>query len=74
MIVRLAIVFGPSPSAQVDVAPSTGGVDPDIWAIKKNTEPSGALRSSPHHRTSRPRAFIGRKFTYRPRGKLNLKA
>ena len=32
-----------SPSAQVDVAPSTGGVDPDIRGIKKNTEPRGAL-------------------------------
>ena len=37
-------VADPSPSAQVDVAPSMGGVDPDIRGIKKNMKPSGALR------------------------------
>jgi len=44
MIVWLTNVSDPSPSAQADVAPSTSGVDPDIRGIKKNTEPSGALR------------------------------
>jgi len=37
MIAWLTNVFDPSPSAQVDVAPSTGGVDPDIRGIKMNT-------------------------------------
>ena len=44
IIVWLTSVVDPSPSAQVDVAPSTGGVDPDIRGIKKNTEKRGALR------------------------------
>jgi len=36
--------------AQIDVAPSTGGVDPDTRGIKKNAEPSGALRCiTVHH-------------------------
>ena len=35
--------------AQIDVAPSTGGVDPDIRGIKKNMEPSGALRCTTLH-------------------------
>ena len=50
MIVLLTNVADPSPSAQVDVAPSTGGVDPNIWGIKKNKEPSGALcRNTVYH-------------------------
>ena len=40
---------GSSPSAQVDVAPPTGGAGPDIRGIKKNTEPSGALRRTTVH-------------------------
>jgi len=34
---------------QVDVAPSTGGVDPDIREIKENTALSGALRRTTVH-------------------------
>jgi len=50
MIVLLTNVADPSNSAQVDVAPSTGGVDPNIWGIKKNKEPSGALcRNTVYH-------------------------
>ena len=36
-------------SAHVDVAPSTGGVDPDTRGIKKITEPSGVLRRTTVH-------------------------
>jgi len=36
-------------AAQVGVVPSTSGVDPDIRGIKKNTEPSGALRRTAVH-------------------------
>jgi len=49
MVVWLTNVADPSPSTQVDVAPSTGGVDPDIRGITKNTEPSGALRRTTVH-------------------------
>ena len=37
----------------VDVAPSTGSADPDIRGIKKNIEPSGALRYTTVHRDSK---------------------
>jgi len=48
MAVWLASAADPSTSAQVDVAPSTGGVDPDTRGIKKNTQPLLLLfRSSP---------------------------
>ena len=59
MVVWLTIVSYPSPSAQVDVAPSTGGVDPDIRGIKKDTEPSGALRRTTFCRVSRSGACMG---------------
>jgi len=49
MIVWSTDAADPSPIAQVDVAPSTGGVDPDIRGIKKNTEPSGTLRRTTVH-------------------------
>jgi len=49
VVVLLTSVTEPSSSAQVDVAPSTGGVDPDTRGIKKNTEPSGALRRTTVH-------------------------
>jgi len=49
MIVWLKNAADPSPSAQVDVAPLTGGVDPDIRGIKKITIPSGALRRTTVH-------------------------
>ena len=35
--------------AQVDVAPSTSSVDPDIRGIKMDTESSGALRRTTVH-------------------------
>ena len=50
MVVCLTNVADPSPSAQVDVAPSTGGIDPDIRGIKKYSEPSGVLRRTAVHR------------------------
>ena len=54
MVVCLTNVADPSPSAQVDVAPSTGGVDQDTRGIKKNTEePSGALRRTTLYITNR---------------------
>jgi len=42
-------VSDPSPSAQVDIVPSTGGVDPDIWGVKRNKVPSEALRRTTVH-------------------------
>jgi len=47
MVVWLTDASDASPSAQVDVAPSTGGVDPDIRGFKKNTEPSGRIVAPP---------------------------
>ena len=42
-------VSDPSPSGQLYVAPSMGGVDSDIRGIKNFTEPSGALRRTTVH-------------------------
>jgi len=49
MAVWLTDAADSSPSAQVDVAPSTGGVYPNIRGIKKNTEPSWALSHTTVH-------------------------
>jgi len=50
VIAWLTNAADPSPSAQVDVAQSTGGVDPDTRGIKMDMEPSGALRRTAVYR------------------------
>jgi len=35
IVARLANVDDHSPSAEINVAPSTGGVDPGIWGIRR---------------------------------------